>query len=106
MAMAMRWDPTVDLKFHARRRQGRPKTRWTDDIVDYITTTTNNNNDNNNDDNNDNNGDDNNINHNNDATTTDRLIWTTFSEDAALWDKLEQGFSHRDVTTTVTRVYA
>jgi hypothetical protein len=94
IAMAMRWDPTIDVKLHARRRRGRPKTRWTDDIVDYITTTTNlqatpDNNTNNSDD------DDSNINDNNDATTIDRLTWTTLAEDEATWDKLEHGFSHR-----------
>ena len=32
IAMAIRWDPTLDLQLNARRRPGRPKTRWTDDI--------------------------------------------------------------------------
>ena len=37
MAMALRWDPTGDPKLHARRRQGRPRRRWSDDIVSYLT---------------------------------------------------------------------
>ena len=33
---ALRWDPTLDTQYNTRRRQGRPKTRWTDDIYHYI----------------------------------------------------------------------
>ena len=33
---ALRWDPTLDTQHNTRRRQGRPKTRWTDDIYHYI----------------------------------------------------------------------
>ena len=37
---ALRWDPTLDTQHNTRRRQGRPKTRWTDDIYNYIRRTT------------------------------------------------------------------
>ena len=30
---ALLWDPTLDSRFDAKRRQGRPLTRWTDDIT-------------------------------------------------------------------------
>ena len=33
---ALRWDPTLDTQHNTRRRQGRPKTRWTDDIHHYL----------------------------------------------------------------------
>ena len=29
----IRWDPTLDMQHNTRRRQGRPKTRWTDDTL-------------------------------------------------------------------------
>ena len=43
---AIRWDPTLDAHMNAKRRPGRPKTRWMDDIdnlstnVDTALTTT------------------------------------------------------------------
>ena len=37
---ALRWDPTLDTQHNTRRRQGRPKTRWTDDIYNYVRRTT------------------------------------------------------------------
>jgi len=33
---ALQWDPTLDNQLKPRRRAGRPKTRWTDDIREYI----------------------------------------------------------------------
>ena len=36
MVMAMRWDPTIDSKLNARRRPGRPKTRWMDDVASHL----------------------------------------------------------------------
>ena len=33
---ALTWDPTLDSHLNARRRQARPKTRWTDDINYHI----------------------------------------------------------------------
>ena len=37
---AIQWDPTIDPKLKSRRRPGRPKTRWADDIRNYILHTT------------------------------------------------------------------
>jgi hypothetical protein len=34
--IALQWDPTLDRQLDARRRTGRPKTRWTDDISDHV----------------------------------------------------------------------
>jgi hypothetical protein len=34
--IALQWDPTVDPRLKARRRPGRPKTRWADDIYKFI----------------------------------------------------------------------
>lgn len=36
MTIALRWNPTLDTKHNNQRRQGRPKTRWTDDIRKHI----------------------------------------------------------------------
>ena len=36
----IQWDPTIDPKLKSRRRPGRPKTRWADDIRNYILHTT------------------------------------------------------------------
>ena len=33
---ALRWDPTQDAELNNRRRVGRPKSRWTDDISDFL----------------------------------------------------------------------
>ena len=33
---ALTWDPTTIARFNARRRQARPRTRWTDDINQHI----------------------------------------------------------------------
>ena len=34
---ALLWDPLLDTRSQAKRRQGRPKMRWTDDINAFIT---------------------------------------------------------------------
>ena len=34
---ALLWEPVLDRRFQARRQQGRPRKRWTDDITDYLT---------------------------------------------------------------------
>ena len=35
-AKVLTWDPTLDVRCTAKRRPGRPQTRWTDDIAEYI----------------------------------------------------------------------
>ena len=37
---ALQWDPTLDSHLNARRRPGRPKIRWTDDIQQHLRRTT------------------------------------------------------------------
>ena len=34
---ALMWDPTLDPKYSAIRRQARPRTRWTDDLMELTT---------------------------------------------------------------------
>ena len=100
MTMALRWDPTLDTRLDARRRPGRPKTRWSDDICHHVqrtTTTTpqptlerdSNNDDDNSDDNNNNNGDDpvRNI-----TLRIGSEQWIAIASDARRWAELEQGF--------------
>ena len=38
MVLALQWDPTLDNQLSSGRRQGRPKTRWLDDIKQHVTT--------------------------------------------------------------------
>ena len=42
MSMTMGSDPTLDHLLNSRRGQGRPKTRWSDDIRNYTATQHNN----------------------------------------------------------------
>ena len=34
--MALQWDPTLDDRLDARRRTGRPKSRWIDSIKEHV----------------------------------------------------------------------
>ena len=101
MSMMLRWEPYLDDKFNARRRQGRPKTRWTDDLVGYIHTIST-------DDNNEGYADGNRHNDNGDAATSpsksDRLSWIELAKDALTWTTLEHGFSHRQSETTLVGI--
>ena len=38
-AQILNWAPQLDLRTPARRRPGRPKTRWVDDIKQHVLTT-------------------------------------------------------------------
>ena len=96
--MALSWDPTVDIQLNARRRTGRPKTRWWDDICKHVqhhsTTTTSNNNTSNN------------TNQHHDDTNTDATddhvsapidqnIWLDVAKDPRRWAALEDLFAIR-----------
>ena len=84
---ALLWDPTLDTRLHTRRRQGRPKTRWTDDIRNYVLSiqqppnTLDNTAENIHDDNHNNQGDDN--------------SWINVAQSEELWKSLEDGFVKR-----------
>ena len=83
MIMATAWDPTIDDKLSTRRRPGRPKTRWMDNIANYVTTHIQHNN----------------ANSNYDAfkaTASNMLIVKMASDDAA-WAAMEEGFVHNIV---------
>ena len=106
MLMAIRWDPILDPDYNARRKTGRPKTRWTDDIYDYIQRTTststdkiitNTNNHNRHDSNEHDNDHIDDGHHTDDTTTTrptplDHEMWLKHARDEKVWTALEQGF--------------
>jgi len=82
-AMATRWDPTLDIHINTRRRQGRPKTRWSDDIVEYVLQMPHDG---------DEDGED------SDTATQqqdDRRRWMQLAKDEAIWSRLEEGYCHR-----------
>ena len=91
---ALRWDPTLDTQYNTRRRQGRPKTRWTDDIYDYIrrtqepTTYTHDQTDNNT------NSDDF-INTDTTRTAVDINVMLQMAQKKELWSAMEEGFATR-----------
>jgi len=72
--MTTRWDPTMDIHMNARRRQGRPKTRWSDDIADYLSQVVC-----------DDDGDD----------CDDRQRWLQLAADESVWNRLEEGYCRR-----------
>ena len=93
MAMASKWDPTVDIHMNARRRQGRPKTRWGDDLASHVqqitstdptqhSSTTNTNSSN----------DDNNMMMF--PMPVDNRLWQQVAQDEAAWEALEEGYCH------------
>ena len=94
MVMAMRWDPTIDSKLNARRRPGRPKTRWMDDIDDYLRQTPTHNRHNrqanNNSNQNDNDGE---IMMTTSAPIDNKHV-IQMAADAAAWASKEEGFVH------------
>ena len=88
----LRWDPTLDTQLEGRRRPGRPKTRWTDDIRSYIrqvhdamttTTTTNQHNQ---------------VNtipgdaEGHGRTVHDNSLWIELARDSSTWAALEDGY--------------
>ena len=102
---ALVWNPALDPDCKAQRRHGRPLTRWTDDLMQFmqqLTTTTDNNN-NNLDKDNDN--DNTTTNNNNDdgcdltncdeSASDDETSWMTPALDQIRWQELEEQFVHR-----------
>ena len=91
---ALRWDPTLDAQYNARCRQGRPKTRWTDDIYHYIkhtqepTTYTH-------DQTNNNTNSDDFINADTTRTDVDTNIMLQMAQKKDLWLAMEEGFATR-----------
>ena len=94
MVMTTRWDPTIDDKLNARRRPGRPKTRWMDDITNHVTRTTTDarhNNANSNDD-------DRKTPASNDDTLTtdpvtiDNMLIIKMATDETAWAAMEEGY--------------
>jgi len=90
MVMATRWDPTIDKKLNARRRPGRPKTRWIDNIANHVTKTTINNEHNNPATSNANSNDDDAM--MNDPTPIDSKMIIQMARNAAAWAAMEEGF--------------
>ena len=90
--MAMRWDPTIDIKMNARRRQGRPRTRWCDDLVNYIRQATDNDSTQHGNTTDETTNDDDNT----DATMltmpVENRLWQRLAQDEASWEALKDGF--------------
>ena len=80
---ALLWDPTLDPRYSARRRQARPRRRWSDDIRQHAR------------------------HHDNDDDDDDRepqlgtdrsdRVWMTLARDADLWYEMEDEFVRRNV---------
>ena len=101
---ALKWDPMLDAQLNNRRRRGRPKTRWSDDICKYIrqmqkamaTTTADNNHDNHD------NTDDTNfpdyemnpdgIDDGNEQQLYDNNLWLELATDRSIWEALEDDY--------------
>ena len=83
---ALLWNPTLDTTLRTHRRQGRPKTRWTDDIHNYVlsvqqpTNTL------------DNTANDRHDNHN---SLSDDNSWINVAHNKELWKSFEDGFVKR-----------
>jgi len=101
---ALQWDPMLDAQLNNRRRRGRPKTRWSDDICKYIrqmqramaTTTTDNNHDNH-DNTDDTNFPDYEMNPDgiddvNEQQLYDNNLWLELATDKSIWEALEDGY--------------
>jgi hypothetical protein len=85
--VVLRWDPTLDTQLESRRRPGRPKARWSDDIRNYIrqiydaistTTATNV--------------------HNQANTMHDHNQWMELAKDSSTWVALEDGYAEFNST--------
>ena len=83
---ALLWDPTLDTTLRTHRRQGRPKTRWTDDIRNYLLSTQQSPNTL------DNTANDRHDNHN---SLSDDNSWINVAQNKELWKSLEDGFVKR-----------
>jgi len=88
----VRWNPTLDVQHNTRRRQGRPKTRWTDDIFSYIRLATQDSSTNTNDGTDDNNNNNNNNDNNTTNIAVDASIILQMARDEETWLAMEEGF--------------
>ena len=77
---ALNWDPTREPSLDARRRKGRPKTRWTDDIAKYVLSAVTNTG---------------NPNTDLQQSNPNHEAWLDIPRDPSLWDTLEDGFVRR-----------
>ena len=94
---ALMWEPEHDTRYNAKRRQGRPVMRWTDDLAQHVNephTPQHNQDDSNDDDNNDDNDDD--YTHANDNPTTTSnatqphlIDWMVIATSQQRWRQLE-----------------
>ena len=113
--IALHWDPTLNTQPPARRRTGRPETRWTDDINDCLRHMSINahknasprhdsNHDNNNHNGHTNSGGDNNIGA--ERKVDDQLHqnngvpWNQLAADKQHWADMEGGYAIRKVART------
>ena len=80
--MASEWDPTVDIHMNARRRQGRPKTRWCDDLIKHVQQT----------DDLTSNTDDANV--MTFPTPVDNRLWRQLAQDDTAWQAMEEAYCH------------
>ena len=110
---ALRCEPTVDEQLNARRRTGRPKTRWCDDIRKYVQQQQQHNHNTNNSTNNhqhldnlmddptrhNNDCDDNSTTDNNNGQPNNMDAWLDVAKDTQCWATLEELFATRDSLT-------
>ena len=86
----LKWDPTIDTRLHAQRRSGRPKTRWTDDIHEYLQTTLDN-------------AEKGRPDETNNEHPKDNNYWTDLARKKDLWNKLEKGYIKKEKMVTPTQ---
>ena len=86
MPMTMRWDPTINHRLDARRRQGRPRTRWCDDLRRYVAAETSNSNPSISDDR---------VRDHMFPMPADNQQWQQLAHDEAKWSQMERGFCQR-----------
>ena len=76
---ALLWDPTLDPRYSARRRQARPRRRWNDDIRQYAQQLN---------DSDDNGGE-------TQLSDTSDHTWMALARDLEMWDEMEDEFVSR-----------
>jgi len=65
------WDPSIDMSFNTRRRPGRQKKRWSDNIVEYIKK----------------------VNNAIDTNAQNVPQWQDFAKDQVAWQSMESAFA-------------
>ena len=81
---ALLWDPALDPRYSARRRQARPRRRWTDDIRQHAR-------------HHDNDDDDDDDREPQLGIDRSDRVWMTLARDADLWYEIEDEFVRRNV---------